>query len=56
MSVKSVTPTIFVPSEMAGKPVAAARIARGGPFFLDPDEHGRYRYLSFGGRISRRID
>jgi hypothetical protein len=56
MPVTSLTPTIFVPSQMAGKPVAAAKIARGGPFFLDPNEHGRYYYLSFGGRMSRRID
>jgi Beta-lactamase len=50
-----VTPSFFVPGSPPTEPIPVNRMSAG-LTFLDPDENGRFRYLSSGLRISQRID
>jgi CubicO group peptidase (beta-lactamase class C family) len=51
-----VTPSFFVPGAPPEQPVPVNRQPSAGLTFLDPEADGRFRYMSSGLRISRRVD
>jgi CubicO group peptidase (beta-lactamase class C family) len=53
---RQVTPTLFVPGTAEEKPVPLSRAWTAGVTFLDPDQGGRYAYISEGLRVARRVD
>jgi hypothetical protein len=54
-SLHPVTPSFFVPGAPTADPIPVNRMPTAGLTFLDPDDRGRFHYMSSGLRISRRV-
>jgi CubicO group peptidase (beta-lactamase class C family) len=50
-----VTPSFFVPGGPPTDSIPLSRMPTAGLTFLDPDDRGRFQYMSSGLRISRRV-